>query len=823
MALTIGQAVYGERERGHRLLGASTSFPNADALAGRMDMQGSPPPHTDWDPYLSGFAWNEHYIFSRTMPDPQSTRPGMVFSRAFALPAQKAAALNDIGGLFDLLSRLGDSRGPVGDVDWQPGLLPPAPNPGLVQALLRDGADPVVWPGQAGFAEALASLWSALWPSARLALNFRVAFSPTDVVADAPTLVTTPHSLLTRWSEFRIVRPDALAQSNDIPERYLLGETAAGNLGGLVSALGEQMPAIREIRRIAEIDQLPASGGGFDDYLDALRLACHLAPDAGQGESLKQELIEQAVRAMPQASAAQMRMARNLDLASTPSRQDFWDGLAAWSKTTLWREKNIATFAQLLDDAFSAKPVLAWRTAVRDGVRAALARPAQSVAKTIWTLLGVRPNLLASLVQGIAHARTLETALVDSAPAKLEPASADAIAREALPLNMITLHAACCAISLPAVEAMQRHLAQAPFDLRSLAIAAAKAKGPEIIAIAIERCDAATLALAAKAVANSPALLTRIDVAVPRWRALLTEVLCLSPTAVAGSLGRANAVAKLLDGVLGGTITDEALLEALSTTPLADLAHYPPRENLWPLLSEPMLSRYLASTADGWLGAIERGEELSCDAVLAQEVVRPERLDPALSRLAAQPARGCFLFRALPRLDQARFGQWFREVLQRNNLVQGDAEAIGRLVASRNWDQTARDIADFITDDNRNELRPAVDYIVEMIGMIRRYFLDETGSSTPVSAKWRILEEIALELYGYGPADGRLWQRAGGRESDIPKKGTGADAWRKVLGDAEKGKGAIRVAELIKVMAEDYPYNRALQKLRWDSKFGAAI
>ncbi|WP_200532556.1 hypothetical protein, partial [Escherichia coli] len=86
-----------------------------------------------------------------------------------------------------------------------------------------------------------------------------------------------------------------------------------------------------------------------------------------------------------------------------------------------------------------------------------------------------------------------------------------------------------------------------------------------------------------------------------------------------------------------------------------------------------------------------------------------------------------------------------------------------------------------------------------------------------------VLEEVTVELYGHGPSDHDLWQRAGGKDKDIPKGGSGGSRWRKVFAEARKGKAAIDIAMMIKCMYEDYPNYRPVQVLRWDTAFGPTL
>lgn len=818
--MRFGHAIYGERDRGHRLLSASASFPDPETLAGRMDMQGSPPPHTDWKPYLSGFAWQNHYVLARTMADARSERSGMVFSRTLAIPASAVAELHDIYGLMEFLSAAGDARDQTSDVAWMAGSCVPSGDPGLVQAMLADGAPPVIWSGQDGFDAALAALWRHLWASARLALSFRIAFSPTDVGNDAPKLVTTPERLISRWSGYRIVQADAQPDPANAAERYLIDGDQSDDLARLLAALGERMPNIPDLRGFVDVEALLQGEGDLSDHIDALRRICHLAPEPGSAPGIKAALITKAAREIAEASASEIRMARNLDLSAAAAADSFWEQVAVWAAKSLWKPKGAAGLSAIISDALSEKPVAPWREAIKKGARAALTKPNKAVARAVWEAMQSCVGFLENVITVAGSPRRLEAVLVDTAPKSLSRDVAEPLTAAARQLSLWYLHAACCAASLNAVEAIRHHLVEAKATLETLAIASRRASDAELVAIALEHDDVLTLALAVEAVSRTPSLLRAMSVSDPRWRSLWRAALDRSPEAVDAPANPGALMSQLMDGAIDGAIDDPELLIALSKTRLADVTSYPRRSELWAALPEAARSGFIDASADGWLAVIEAGQEVAYDEELTNAISLPTRLYPALERLAAYPDRGSLVFRAVPALDQYRFGQWFQGVLQvKLHLDRAEAEALGRLIASRNWEDAARALADEIVHHGRQDLRPAVDYVVELIGMIRRYELDELGNSIPVAAKWSIVEEIALELYGYGPGDGALWQRAGGKESDIPKLETGRASWRKVLGDAQKGKGDIDIGKLLKRMSDDYPHHRMLQKLRSDSLF----
>ncbi len=821
MAVRIGQAIYGERDRAHRLLAASGSFPDADSLAGAMDLQGSPPPHTEWRPYLSGFLWRDHYVLARTAHDPSGTRGNMVFSRAFAIPADAAGDMDDIRGLLSLLEEHGERRDAAVDVEWRPGEGPPEQGMDLAAALAADGPSPVVWAGDQGFPAAVAGLWSALWPAARLALRFRIAFSPTDASSDPPTVVTTPAALATRWSGYRIARPGSAAGPFNRTARYLSGGARDGELPSLVDAFGAQIPDIRGLATLCDLEQLLQDGASFEGYLGAIRLAAHLAPDPKLAGAEKRRLLDGVVLTTPTAAIADIRMARNLDLGTVKDGRRFWSAVADWAAGDLWKDPDADSVLRLVEESLSDKPVPEWRQAIAEGMRKALSAPSRVVATRLWSLLARRAELLARFAQLSTSRGGLERALVDTTPATLPKDSGATLAAQSLSLKMVMLHAACCAANLTPEEAIERHLTDAPFDAASLALAAGKAKGPELVAAALAHSEPQLLAMAVEAAAGRPNLLRRLEVADSRWRAIWLGALRLNPRANSGLAKPDAAVAALLDGILDGRIADAALVDALSSTNEANLLGYARRDEVWPSLADPARSRFRAATATEWLLAAERGEENACEEALAEEIAKPERLDPTLDRLVASPALAFPIFRALPQVREARFTQWLRQVLTRGpRFAVTDAAALGRLVAARSWEDAAKAIADAITDAGRSDLRPAVEYIVDMVGMTRRWYLDELGNSTPLSAKWQILLELLLELYGHGPSDTEIWRRAGGKDKDVPKGSSGADIWRKIVDAALKGKGDIEVSRLIVVMHEDYPHHPSVRKFSRDTQFG---
>ncbi|MDX0015943.1 hypothetical protein GOB19_23390 [Sinorhizobium meliloti] len=152
----------------------------ATELTNEMDLRGSPPPGTIWTPYFTGFSHRTHYVLARTAPDVHASRAGMVRSRALFIPIDALAEWNSIGHALSFLVDDFDTQGSYQDVDIATEGAVGSPHYGLASALAEVKEGTIIWADDIGFQAAIANLWHHLWPHARAALSFRMAFSPQD-------------------------------------------------------------------------------------------------------------------------------------------------------------------------------------------------------------------------------------------------------------------------------------------------------------------------------------------------------------------------------------------------------------------------------------------------------------------------------------------------------------------------------------------------------------------------------------------------------------------------------------------------------------------
>ncbi|EUC00053.1 hypothetical protein PMI07_006333 [Rhizobium sp. CF080] len=812
--MRLGQAAYGELNKGHALLAASPSATISGSIVNQMDLRGSVPPGVQWQPYFSGFLFGDHYVLARTASDHTAVRPGMVRSKALFVSLDNLKKVHSIAGAFRFLEDHFDDPAPLEDVkiDIDNGLG--TAHRGLATAMVKDFQSTIVWPFETGFEEAITNLWRNLWPEARQSFSFRLAFSPQDI-PDRPTVVKTLAGLKSRWVGYPLVKEEG--DSDDAAVATLMGLPEGNEIKALMTALNARLSSFSQLPQVAEISRALTIDEDFADLISATRLICFLSPSPTDGANEKIQLLERTSAAFQGADTGAIRMSRNLDLSAIADAEIFWRSLRNWAHERLPNEPSEDAATVLLDTDREG-PSSQWKSSITAGLQDYF----QSDRFDIRFVLGVvfyQPSTLRVFLK-LAGARPkfdkrFASGLLASSSETPDYKLLALTATEGLNLS----HAACCALLFEPGQAVMEHIKGFAATSDSIKIALTKSSDQEIISIAVREGIPALIEIAASKAAMRQSLLKSLDVNDGNWRKIWLQVLREDIKAYQAPRKPEVALRGLLDLLVAGTI-DEAgrdLLEKLSKTALANIVDYKHRAQVWLAIPAEMRQAYLDATADAWISQFLIDGLAPLEQPLKERVLAPTRVEKALQNFSTNIALGCAYFRMFGELPESEFRKWLWYSIKNIHLATEDAAAIGRLVAARDWERTARDLADWCLE-GRNDIIPAVDISRDQIGYLRRYRLDLMGSLAP-GVKWRILEEIGVELYPIGPGDRSLWERAGGKNGDIPRATSGSEGWRIVVQEMEQGRRKIDPASLIKVMAEDFPGNHTLRKMRYDRFF----
>src|ERR1043165_1867372 len=104
MKVFVHQAIYGEQNRGHSLLAKSAGDETLlSELVGLTDLPSTSSASAGWEPYISCFTAKDHLIISKTFPDLNSSRLGMVLTHVLAINLDQAVQVSDLQLLIGLL------------------------------------------------------------------------------------------------------------------------------------------------------------------------------------------------------------------------------------------------------------------------------------------------------------------------------------------------------------------------------------------------------------------------------------------------------------------------------------------------------------------------------------------------------------------------------------------------------------------------------------------------------------------------------------------------------------------------------------------------
>lgn len=817
-AMKADQAIYGAVNNGHGLRCASGDRRVAVELAHRLDLPDTAPTGAEWSPFVSGFVVRDRYVVGRTFSDTTASRAGMVLTHALICPLEHIVRLNDLRPIFgSLISDPALAPEEVGEIGIEAGSGAPFPAPDLQSAarlLVTRGTGPVVRVGVDGFEELVVSLWAQLWPTIRRGISFRLSFGPNDVVErPTPTIVCTPATLIGRWQHQRIVgQSDREVASS---AAMIDGTEAGAGLRQFALSIGAELDSFEALRLLGQAHRFAtAKPDAMGELLAAVRLVETLSADPANGAEEKRSLIDRLATVITSAHPAEILTLRNLTLASFATGEEVWHGMERWFEKTNYPADSDIDMIQAVADAIivdEAKP--AWRDAARYGLKKSARKTSDEFPSAFWRWAMQDARIAPALITLVHDDHAAIRRLVESAPSELPPAAAKPILVAAARAKLFDLHAVTAGASMPPLEAAKAQSAIEPGDeVSAMRLALRRAKPTELLDVAAGTNDPRVLRIVAEAVAKTPILLAGRDMATGTSRAIWRDALKVNLDAWRGPSDPRAEFDRLLDELINGQTSGADLVDRLSFTPLADVTAFMRRRELWPKLKGDVRERLLAATADIWFA----NPDPDVEPELVDCILKDQRVDALFSQSArGEFASGLRLANALIGRDHTRFRRWIGDAVKIRSLSQSDADLLGRSVAARGRGDLVNDLVS-LRAGGRRDLDPALRHCTSLMGFWDRIWL---GISPVTDAdKRESLAQVAAELYPSGPDDNNLWERAGGKHSDLTHHGSGISRWRDALRAIQNGKKPS-IASLIQEMRSDFAANPKLRVMADDPLF----
>jgi hypothetical protein len=837
MKLRVYQALYGERQKAHTFLNASPDTPEiCKEIRPLTDRPGYVPPGIDWMPYLSGFSFKQFYVFSRTFPDVHATRPGMVFTHCLIIDIDDVVRCSDITQILRLLLEepIKDTLLETLDIDVSENQINFQSYPeGFINLLSQiikyeNGNSPVVWIGQEGFEQALTTLWNYLWSSSRRAMKFRLSFDPQDVEEQQLNLVYTPNQLAAKWRSFSTVKSSDTDRPLTLVAQYILGIPSGAPLRELITQLSVEPSSFSELTRIERCHQYILSLDRGEADCDAIRSLARtlgtISASPNQGKELKAKVIQSLANATLSGEGRDVLALRNFDVGPYSSGASIvGDAISAWVRSAFTQSPEVPSevLSEIVDASFAQPLQPKWSQAVHSGLRDAFDNWSANTAAKVWDVWALQSDIN-RLGDCIPITGQIDKALALATPSNLGTALGESVSKFALKSRMGRLYAAALTVTYDPDEAILRFLEltdEQAFDEGSCVLIE-EVSGEHILALALSGADERLIDLAANVCRSNSVFLQDLDPTAEVWRAIWLRTIQLGSPVWMGITDSTSVLHTVLDLRISGTPIEEELIEAIGSTPEASLLMYPNRAALWDTLSKTLRVPYVEKTAARWLDEFFSGsaEQIDFDRVLEQEIIRQfvMRWDPFFdnaTHLLLTFSQNFVRFR------EDDFNVAFDKFLDsKQPLKVLDGRGMGRLFERRRWSVTVNRVFTIWRYGKRDELHAILEESKSLLGIFKWIELSlSRGYDSTISANdfWAALNELAVDLYQWGPDEKDIWSRAGGEYSSV-RSGNGKEKWRDALNDLRRGGGGkdISVERLLDKMLADYPRNDNLKLIR---------
>ncbi|MFY0729965.1 hypothetical protein J1D76_14525 [Pseudomonas sp. NFX15] len=748
------------------------------------------------------------------------------------IPFDELESFGELTALVSVISQDIDRSAPLCPIS-----LAPAPNKaplddpealhvGLVEtvnALTTVTKRPIVFMGQVGFEEAMLGLWSRLPIELKKQFSFRLSFGPQDIEGQNQWVVCTPASLHTRWSNYQSVFPSAESPALTLIAAALIDAPEGRPLRDFAVDINVALSDIAVLPLIEGAYLAYRQGSSALELTSLLRLLTRLCPEPNTGSRVKEESLKRLALILQSAKASEIRALRNLELNAFSTGQVLWRAVSDWAEEI----EQVATsepteVARIFVDIAQSNANEEWTASVLEGIHTALQSELPNyLAKAVWLALASSPQNAEKVIAIAARGANFEDVLCRSAPAICSAEAAILLVEAALNHQCYKLAGSVMSRAFNPAQSIAQYLSmeRGATHIAGVEMALGRASPSETLVAAIQHDDSRIIMLAAKACAANHSLLQSFDPANPVWYDLLGKTLELDGKALEG-LPPLNLIELLVLQTADGNASPLRVWAALSHTPLADLSELPRRREIWTSIPQSVRPAFLLKTAEGWIQSFLLGriDDTEIETVLALSIsdyvrrttVLQQNLHDSLSKVA----------RYLAEVDKGgpEFGEQLVQALDTRipigDLKEYDSAIFGQAILTRGWERTARVIAS--KAKQRRDFGPMLHGCVQLLGLFERIALQFSGLQVgPVSENelWLLLEEVATELYPFGPSHNELWSRASGREQDLPQSDTGGARWHRILKSLRAGSGGTTPARLVSEMRKDYSDNDRLRYL----------
>ena len=715
--IIIHQAFYGEVNKAHSKIDQTIDDSELTSFLIRFtDRPGSLTPGVTLKPYLSGSAFNKYYVFTKTFPDPQASRSGMVLTHVLITEISSLKEVDDLQNILKLL---------ISDVSIERTNLEPlelsAENfdqaqddnqPIYIQKSLSSfikGNLPILFTGDLdSFELILQKLWNSPINSFREQLKYRASFSPKDLESsDDLTVVFIQTELLTRWNSSNLISGDEndLIEITSPTEALFLGKQKGNPLYDFLKTISANL---NDLKTYIQGDILYADYIVLDNLDDPdllrrdLRILAELSPKKNLGTTIKEKFLEKYIELIHNGLESNVKGLRNISwnsfLKEEENGKNLVNAIIDWA-TRDSKFKHIEMLSEVSSIAVNETSKTWWHKAIVDSLKKNVLETEETIQKSIWRLLLFSKDCSKSIFSVIPSRKDSESLLIQHLPKEVPLEIGKTVLLELQKRKWYLLHAEILLKLYKPVEAVEKQLAfEASIiydESIGLKLILKELSDNEVLAITLKLCnDKLVHGLIKRAIKNE-SIFRSIDLQVSCWLNIWTALLNEEKPFNYGIKGKEQAfVFGVFDLALKGMQIDNVVFEKTANTTYSNISDYKNRQKIWAYIPANYQTKFIASTADSIVEKIVKEEidGLSIEEKLADHITSKSYMTSFLSKYRSEIEPVLKIFESFTSHSD-RFLSDYITYFQLQ-ISENQSRRLGELILSRNYSASARAVYD---------------------------------------------------------------------------------------------------------------------------------
>ena len=801
---SVDQCYFGYTNRGHGLLCASFDHKELLTFLSRVtDLPINKPADIHPGIFYGCHRFEHYLIFTKTFPDLQSVRSGMVFTHAIIIKTTLSESIGDLQQLFTFfINNIPDTKPTTlprlslqEQIDQKPSNSPDKQKliPILNFFLSANPDQAVVIPLDQEMPAFYLHLWNALKPDLRHFLTFRLTFNPVDIEPSAYQLYFTSESLLTRWPpEMQYAAYKETDGQISESVKFLLAMEGAEPFTNFIQALGYQTKDFKGFRfcemALGYYKQLNDLDKG--KLIQLLRLIVLLSPHKTDGESIKTSVIAQLIKHLEQAKEGTFVLLSLANFEPT-ALENFLATISPKIEHTLnswWKGEKIDFLEQVINRRIEAPANNWWLTVIDASFTQQISEITDRDLALIYQLWAKAAITIAYLWNLIKPTKSLETLLVNNLPKNLD----NKVVEELLPLvkkrGWLQLHASIIVQKWKPEKALAEQLLVTTDDKDSLTIIAKKFKPALFIQIAITHNNPVLQEIAFSLPVEIADIAQIFKVENERWQ----EFIYVKLSESLGQKKKLNdfesVITLIIDGLVEGKHIGGNLLSLISTTSFANVSNYPNRASVWDKLQGPVKTSFLKSTGSALLEHITTTENIETalkDAMLDLNIAG----DYMYAHAKNWPDI-LRLFELFPLLPE----KYLEDHIRYSSFIDNPANGtrLGNLIKRNLWRNCAIHVYDKAkyNESFKTALAKCMDLLDSFKKMKVKYTFSNMSSTWLMSeTEWLTsFEAFCIDIYDEENEIHIIWKKAQGSVADLKSKESARAIWHHALQNLNKGK-----------------------------------